>query len=123
MNRYRKLVFVYNANSSLFNQVGDLIHKTFSPKTYQCNLCGLTYSGIGMKNDWKKFIKSLPIKAEFLHKDEFLGQYPNRQNIPLPTVFVKKGNSLMQLISAEEINQKKKLEDLESLITQKTSSG
>lgn len=124
LSRSDKLVlFVYNADSSLFNQVGDLIHKTVSPKTYQCNLCGLTYSGISMKNDWKDFIRSLPIKTEFLHKDEFLKQYPDRQNITLPTAFVKEEDLLIELITTKEINQQKNLEDLKILVKDKINQA
>lgn len=119
MNQDKKLIFVYNADSSLFNQVGDLVHKTISPKTYQCNLCGLTYSGVSMKSDWKDFIDSLPIKTEFLHKDEFLRQYPDRQNTAFPIAFIKDDNSLTEFITTEEINQQKNLEGLKTLVKKK----
>lgn len=119
MNQDQKLLFVYNADSSLFNQVGDLIHKTISPKTYQCNLCGLTYSGISMKNDWKDFINSLPIKAKFLHKDEFFKQFPKMYYATFPTAFLKQGGNMLELISTQEINQAKNLEDLKKLVLAK----
>lgn len=122
MNQDRKLIFVYNADSSLFNQVGDLIHKTISPKTYQCNLCGLTYSGVSMKGDWKDFINSLPIKAEFLHKDEFLKQFPNKKQSTFPVVFVRENDSLIELISTQEINQAKNLEELKKIVHEKVST-
>lgn len=118
----KKLLFVYNADSSLFNQVGDLIHKTVSPNTYQCNLCRLTYSGISIKSDWKDFINSLPLKIEFLHKDEFLKLYPDKQNITLPIAFIKEENLLSELISTNEINQQKNLEDLKTLVKEKIAN-
>ena len=121
MNQDRKLVFVYNADSSLFNQVGDLIHKTISPKTYQCRLCGLTYSGVGMNKDWKDFIQSLPIKSEFLHKDEFTKTYPEFANAQFPAVFIKTDQNIMLFISSGEINQKQTLEELKNLVRTKTS--
>ncbi len=43
------LVFVYNADSGLFNTVTGMAHKIFSPGTYECNLCALTYSTFGMR--------------------------------------------------------------------------
>lgn len=116
-----KLIFVYNAGSSIFNQVGDLIHKTISPTTYPCNLCGLTYSGIGMKNEWKDFIKSLPLKSEFLHKDEFQKIYSGKSHEKFPAVFVKKDNDVELLIGATEINKLKNLEKLEVLVRKKIS--
>lgn len=30
------LIFVYNANSGMWNTMLDTIHKTVSPETYQC---------------------------------------------------------------------------------------
>lgn len=122
MNQDKKLLFIYNADSSLFNQMADLIHKAISPKTYQCNLCRLTYSGSDMKRDWKDFIDSLPIKAKFFHKDEFLKQYPDKRNTTFPTVFVEDNSSLRSLISTEEINQLKGLNDLKTLVEKKLSA-
>ena len=58
------LVFVYNADSGLFNAVSDAAHKIFSPRTYQCNLCALTHSAIGMRREWKQFLDSLDVPLE-----------------------------------------------------------
>ena len=52
------LIFVYNANSSVFSQITDYVHKITSPQTYQCNLFKLTYDNLGMKKEWKTFIQS-----------------------------------------------------------------
>lgn len=118
----KKLIFVYNADSSLFNQVGDFFHKIVSPKTYQCNLCGLTYSGVSMKSDWKDFIKSLSIKSEFLHKDEFSKTYPEFTDSQFPTVFIKTNKSITSFITASEINQQQTLEELRNLVLTKISA-
>jgi len=114
-----KLLFIYNANSSLLNQVGDLIHKSIYPKTYQCNLCGLTYSGVRMKTGWKDFISSLPIKSIFLHKNELPAQYPFLKNKALPAVFINRDGKFEELISSNEINNLKSLESLEKLVLNK----
>ena len=34
----KSIVFVYNADSGLFNMVTDTAHKMLSPDTYECNL-------------------------------------------------------------------------------------
>lgn len=119
MDENTKLIFVYNAQSNVFAQVGDLIHKTISPKTYQCRLCGLTYSGISVKGSWKDFINSLPIKSEFLHKDEFIKRYPQLTETTLPVVFRMEGDNLSVFVSTEEINKQNSLEELEDLIRKK----
>ncbi|MCF7977351.1 hypothetical protein U5801_08255 [Lamprobacter modestohalophilus] len=38
-----ELIFVYNADTGLFNQLADAAHKAFSADTYACNLCRVTY--------------------------------------------------------------------------------
>lgn len=117
-----RVIFVYNADSSYTSQLKDTIYKIVSPKTYQCNLCSLTYGAVSMKDGWKKFIKSLPFKFEFLHKDEFLKQYPPYQNTAFPAAFISKNNTLVPLIKAEEINQQKNLESLQMLLKAKLRS-
>src|ERR1700754_1768571 len=84
------LLFVYNADSGLFNAVTDLAHKTFSPQTYQCNLCALTYSAFGMRKSWKRFLETLKRPLEFLHADEIKQRY-GIAGIALPAVFERVG--------------------------------
>jgi len=118
----QELIFVYNANSPIFSQLGDLIHKTISPKTYNCNLCGLTYSGISQKNEWKTFVSTLPFKAKFLHKDEFKKDYLKYAITFYPAVFKKEDDKLSEIITASEINQQKTLTELQELVRRKISS-
>lgn len=109
------LVFVYNADSGIFNALSDLAHKTFSPQTYQCNLCALTYSTLSMKKSWKRFLEKLDYTFEFLHADE-LKQHYNISNTPLPAIFTKKGESLLVWIGADSVNACRTLDDLKNLI-------
>jgi hypothetical protein len=109
------LIFVYNAGGGLFNGLADLAHKIFSPQTYSCNLCGLTYSHFGMKEEWKEFLGSLALPLEFLHRDEFQVGY-GKAGIPLPAILTKRGNELTLLLDASAINSCKTLEDLQQLI-------
>lgn len=110
------LVFVYNAGSDMFSTVADYVHKIVSPSTYQCSLCALTYSNLGMKKEWRSFIGNLDAKAEFLHKDELKKKY-NKSSIELPAIFYFNNNSIEQLVQADEINSCKSLEMLEKLVT------
>jgi hypothetical protein len=111
----RAVVFVYNAGSGLFNAVGDMSRKIFSPETYQCNLCALTYSTFAMRKGWKRFLETLGRPSEFLHADE-LGELYNVSGVPLPAVFAKEGGSLKLLIDASEIRQCRTLDDLIALV-------
>lgn len=54
-----QLVFVYNADSGLFNTVTDIAHKIISPSTYSCQLCTLTHSYFSVKKDWTDFLAEL----------------------------------------------------------------
>ena len=114
-----KLIFVYNADSGFFSKLTDYAHKIISPQTYQCNLCAITYDNYGMKNEWKDFINSLPLRSEFLHKDEFKKQFPEVSDPSLPAVFVNENNKIKELITAKELNNQRTIEDLKVLVTKK----
>ena len=111
------LVFVYNADSGLFNTVGDLAHKVLSPETYHCNLCALTHSTFGMRKSWQQFLNGLETSVEFLHADELQNLY-SVKDIPLPAIFQKRGGRLILLIAADPINRCLTIDDLKQLVTE-----
>lgn len=117
-----KLIFVYNANSSLFAQAKDYVHKYVSPKTYGCKLCGLTWGAAGEKKEWRDFVNNLQYPSEFLHRDEFFNQHPKYRNSKLPAVFLKENGKVNSLIPASEINQQNSLYELQDLVRQKTKN-
>ena len=114
-----ELLFVYNADSSLASQLKDYVHKAVAPSSYECNLCQITYGGLGMKSEWKDFIKTLPYKITFLHRDEFQKEYPNIKDVKLPVVLKKEGEQITEFITAAEINSQKTIEDLKNLVKEK----
>ena len=100
----KKLLFVYNADAGLANALLDTAHKIFSPRTYACSLCGITYGLTSMRPEWKEFLQSLPVETRFLHRDEFLQQYPKHSNQALPAVFWKNGaHELTPVLTAPEM--------------------
>jgi hypothetical protein len=80
-----KLLFVYNADSGLFNSMADAAHKIFSPRTYQCDLCRITYGWLQERAEWRVFIDRLGVDCEFLHRDQFRATYPHL-DVPLPAI-------------------------------------
>jgi len=112
-----KLVFVYNADSGLFNTMSDIAHKIFSPSTYNCQLCALTHSYFSAKDDWKEFLNTIRIPMVFLHKDEFLKNYSHREDI-FPTIYMEQGGELSILINSDALNQCNSLQELKTLITE-----
>jgi hypothetical protein len=109
------LVFVYHAESGLFQGLADMAHKTFSPQTYQCNLCALTYSTFGMHKSWKQFLETLRLPLEFLHADQLRQQYGD-SGTPLPAIFMKRDGRLELWIDADSINACRTMDDLKQLI-------
>ena len=112
------IVFVYNADSGLVNEMKDYVHKIVSPASYECNLCAITYGNTGMKGEWKSFVNDLPVPVVFLHKDEFHEQF-NYPGASFPCVYLQRGNKLDLLITSDEINECNDLEDLKALVKDK----
>ena len=110
-----KVVFVYNADSGVFNLAADMAHKIFSPQTYACNLCAITHSNFGMRKEWKTYLESLDNPLEFLHADEFKSKY-EFEKVSLPAIFIDEAGALRQIADAGRINQSESIEDLKSLI-------
>ncbi len=106
-----KLIFVYNADSGLFNQVTDAAHKIFLPETYQCALCQLTYGNFSIKKEWKEFIESLDVETTFLHKDEFSKAYPNLTIKP-PAILKEQNDEVELMISAVQLRNLSSLDEL-----------
>ena len=105
-----KLIFVYNADSGPVSGLFDIGHKLFSPETYQCGLCALTYDTFTEKKIWKDFRESSSTEMEFLHRDEFKKKYDKEFDYP---VVLKENDPLEILLSREEIEQ---IPDVEMLI-------
>lgn len=116
------LIFVYNANSGLFNSLTDIAHKIFSPETYSCNLCALTHSNFGMRKEWKRFVESLDQRIEFLHSDELKSKY-GVEEASLPAIFREENGKAKEWITAEEINSCQTIGALENLILEKTAAA
>lgn len=116
------LVFVYNADSGLFNTVTDIAHKVFSPETYSCQLCALTYGTFSIRGEWKAFLETLDADFEFLHRDELAGRYGMR-DVALPAIFRKEGGTLFPFATADEINACSDLASLKGMIASRLGAG
>lgn len=110
------LLFVYNADSGIFNTLSDIAHKMLSPDTYECNLCAITHSYFSMRSTWADFLETLDTKLEFLHRDELIKQY-GKQDARLPAIFFIDENKKLELaVDSDTINQCKTIEDLQTAI-------
>lgn len=116
MNNKKTLLFVYNADSGIFNTLTDIAHKIFSPDTYECNLCAITHSHFSMRAEWADYLETLNANLEFLHRDELIKQY-GKQNASLPAIFFVADNKKLELaVDSEKISQCKTIEDLQIAI-------
>ena len=113
-----KLIFVYSADSGLFNTVSDIAHKVLSPKTYSCNLCALTHGHFKIKQDWVEFLEQVDTEMEFLHRDEFLKKF-KLGDAELPAIFVEENGEILVWLDRAEINQIETLDDLKITIKRK----
>ena len=108
-----KFLIVYNADGGIFNMVADGIHKVVSPDTYPCSLCAVSYGLVSMHTPWRKYLKSLPYKVVFHHKDDFAEAYPGH-DIALPAILVREAGPMPEvLIGKDELDA---LEDVNELI-------
>jgi hypothetical protein len=113
-----KLVFVYNADSGLFNTVTDIAHKMLSPKTYECNLCSITHGVFKIRDTWVKFLEELDAECEFLHKDEFL-KVNSDMNVVFPAIFKIVNDGPELWLDAKSINGLSSVDDLKKVIEDK----
>ncbi len=108
-----RLIFVYNADAGIAAGLLDLVHKTVSPSTYQCSLCGVTYGTLGMKEQWRAWLKALPVASVFFHRPDFRAAYPDAAGWPLPLVALDHDGALSVLLDADALAA---LPDLDALI-------
>ncbi|RMG35771.1 MAG: hypothetical protein D6720_06435 [Gammaproteobacteria bacterium] len=109
------LIFVYNADSGLFNTLADIGHKLISPETYRCDLCMLTHGVFKERERWRLFVAGLPTPCRFLHRDEFRREFP-QVDAALPAVFLSTSQRISLGLSADQLGGCRDLDQLEGLI-------
>lgn len=85
-SRRPRLLFVYNADSGLFNTLTDIAHKVLSPSTYACALCTLSHGYLSERKEWRAAIEALDADCVFLHRDQ-LNAWPAISGSDFPAVF------------------------------------
>jgi hypothetical protein len=116
-----RLLMIYNADGGLANGALDLLHKMFSPATYACRLCEVTYGTFGMKRDWRATIEALSLPVTFLHRDEWLAARPGDAT-PLPVILMEQAGGLSTLVSADDFAGIRSLETLKALLAARLSA-
>ena len=115
MNTRPRLLFVYNADTGLFNTLADAAHKIFSPQTYQCALCKVTYGWFQERGAWRDFLDILDADCAFLHRDELRTRYPDVA-VTLPTVLCLADGQPTLCIDAQRLQACRDLDALMGLV-------
>lgn len=118
-----ELVFVYNADSTLFAVASDFVKKIVAPSTQECNLCKITYGALSPNEEWSSFLATLPQEKVFLHRDEFRSLYPDKKDFALPAIFERRNGVLTELVAAERVNGAKTIGDIIALVANALSES
>ncbi|OUJ71739.1 hypothetical protein [Hymenobacter crusticola] len=117
-----QLLFVYNAEAGALQGLLDTLHKTLSPQTYACSLCRLTYGAVHMRSEWKQFVQELGLPCRFLHRPEFIREFPTLRQQPLPAAFGQNTTGEWQLLVSKEEFDQANLASLMQLIRTRLST-
>ncbi len=114
----KTLLIVDNTNSSVLEPLKDFSTGTAAASGAGTHtISSITHSPVGMKKEWKRFLKDLEIPSRTLDRSEFLSEFGSGlHQITFPVVLVQKGTELAVLISPEELTQCRDLNDLITLL-------
>ncbi len=110
-----RLIFVYNVDASPVALLRDLYQGITTGST-DCRLCDITYGKLFKDQTWNRFVKDLPVAAEFRLRSTFLGRYPELRDREFPAVYAVDGDEPREIISAAELNQLDGLDALRELV-------
>lgn len=99
-----ELIFIYNAKSGIGNAFIDWAHKIISPKTYDCNLCSITYNNLGKEIKWKEFLNNINAHSRFYYIDHLKELDFVDEKTELPCVFINEKDEFKLIINSHEMN-------------------
>ncbi|HRY74971.1 MAG TPA: hypothetical protein P5217_01680 [Methanoregulaceae archaeon] len=124
MQSERSLIFVYNADSDAMPRANDLMSRPTGTLTDPCSLINLTFSPIGMKKEWKRFISGLRIPVRFLARDEFISEFRTYAAVTtFPEAFLVVGKDLFVIASTEEIRRCGDVADLIAIVEKRLAGS
>ena len=98
-----ELIFIYNAKSGIGNAFIDWAHKIISPKTYDCNLCSITYNNLGKEIKWKEFLNNINAHSRFYYIDHLKELDFVDEKTELPCVFINEKDEFKLIINSHEM--------------------
>jgi hypothetical protein len=124
----RTLIFIHNTDSGIFNSISGYCKRVFS-EDRPCSLCSTTCGPLGMRRQWRSFIRKLDLPADFLHRDEFVRKHPRAfikaypKSISYPCIVMRTDDAVEILVTPEEINACKTLDELIDLVAKTLIDG
>ena len=119
MSDLKTILFIYNTNNGVLKSLMDYFAGTASASgTDICPLNAITNSPVGMKKEWKRFLKDLKIPSRILDRNEFSWEFGDLHT-SFPVVLVQSGAELAVLVGTEALNQCRDLNDLIFLMQQR----
>jgi hypothetical protein len=119
MKDLKTILIIYNANNGKLQSLRDYFAGTASASgTDTCPLSAITTSPVGLKKEWKRFLKDLEIPSRILDRNEFSWEFGYVQPT-FPAVVVQDGTELTVLVSTEELSRCRDLDDLIQLMQQR----
>ena len=110
------ILFIHNLDSGVLQSLHDYSSsKGAASKADACPLSRITHSPLGIKKEWKRCLKELPIPPRLLDRDQFISEFGHRP-LTFPVVLLKRGAELSVLVSTDELNRCMDLSDLVSLV-------
>ena len=111
------IFFVYNSKDDFYTIISDTFHKALKPDTYPCQLCKLTYNTVSKKKRWKEYLATLEHESHFFYKqDPFV---IDNKITEFPLILMGSTNNYKILLSKDDINQNRSLEELINMINLK----
>jgi hypothetical protein len=118
MSQEESLLFVCNNDSEVLPRLKD--YSGHSSDTSGCSLSMLIQSPVGVKKEWKRFLRELKFSSHILDRDDFCTEFGNGITT-FPAVLLRTGRKPKVLISTEELNRCRELGDLMALVQQRLS--
>jgi len=117
----KTLLIVDNTDSGVLPSLKDFSAGTAAASgAITCTLRSITHSPVGMKKEWKRFLKDLDIPSRSLERSEFISEFGSgHPQSNFPVVLIQKGTELAVLISCEELSRCRDLNDLILLLRQR----
>jgi len=115
------LLVVDNTDSGVLPSLKDFsTGKVGASRAGTFTISSITHSPVGMKKEWKRFLKDLEIPSRTLERGEFIAEFGSGHSpMTYPVVLIQKGTELSVLISTEELSRCRDLNDLITLLRQR----